>query len=60
MDKALVKEYKDQSEYRFKDLDDEDRQRVYGLFGDEDTTVDTYGMFGSTIHRRCTSTANTA
>jgi predicted esterase YcpF (UPF0227 family) len=45
VDKALVKEYKDQSEYRFKDLDDEDRQRVYGLFGDEDTTVDTYGMF---------------
>jgi len=45
VDKALIKEYKDQSEYRFKDLDDEDRQRVYGLFGDEDTTVDTYGMF---------------
>ena len=45
VDKAIVKEYKDQSEHRFEELDDEDRQRVYGLFGDEDTTVDTYDMF---------------
>ena len=26
-------------------MTDEDRQRVYGLFGDEDTTVDTYDLF---------------
>ena len=45
VDKALVKEYKDQSEHRFEGITDEDRQRVYGLFGDEDTTVDTFDMF---------------
>lgn len=45
VDKALVKAYREVSEQRFEGLDDEDRQRVYGLFGDEDTTVDTYGMF---------------
>ena len=45
VDKALVKEYKDQSEHRFEDVSDEDRQRVYGLFGDEDTTVNTFDMF---------------
>ncbi len=45
VDKALVKEYKEQSEQRFVGLTDEDRQRVYGLFGDEDTTVDTYDLF---------------
>jgi len=45
VDKALIKEYKEQSEHRFEQLTDEDRQRVYGLFGDEDTTVDTFDMF---------------
>ena len=45
VDKALVKEYKEQSEQRFVGLTDEDCQRVYGLFGDEDTTVDTYDLF---------------
>ena len=45
VDKALVKEYKEQSEQRFVGLTDEDRQRVYGLFGDADTTVDTYDLF---------------
>jgi len=45
VDKALVKEYRQASEKRFEGLDDEDRQRVYGLFGDEDTTVDTYDLF---------------
>ena len=45
VDKALIKEYREQSEHRFKDVDDADRQRVYGLFGDRDTTVDTYDMF---------------
>jgi len=45
VDKSLIKEYKEQSEQRFTDLTDADRQRVYGLFGDNDTTVDTYDMF---------------
>ena len=45
VDKSLIKEYKEQSEQRFEGLTDEDRQRVYGLFGDEDTTVDTYDLF---------------
>ena len=45
VDKALVKEYREVSEQRFKDMTDDDRQRVYGLFGDEDELVDTYDMF---------------
>jgi len=45
VDKALVKEYKEQSEHRFEGITDDERQRVYGLFGDEDTTVDTFDMF---------------
>ena len=45
VDKALVKEYKEVSEHRFEGADGEERQRVFGLFGDEDTTVDTYDLF---------------
>ena len=45
VDKALVKEYREVSEQRFEGLTDEDRQRVYGLFGDQDELVDTFGMF---------------
>ncbi len=45
VDKALVKEYRTVSERRFQELDDDDRQRVYGLFGDKDDLVDTYGLF---------------
>ena len=45
VDKALVKEYKDRSEHRFEGVTDEERRRVFGLFGDQDTTVDTYGLF---------------
>ena len=45
VDKALVKEYKDQSEQRFRGATDEECQHIYGLFGDQDTTVDTYDMF---------------
>ena len=45
VDKAMIKEYRLVSELRFKGLDDADRQRVYGLFGDEDTMVDTFDMF---------------
>lgn len=45
VDKALVKEYKEQSEHRFEGVTDEERDRVFGLFGDKDTTVDTFDMF---------------
>ena len=45
VDKALVKEYREVSEQRFEGLTDDDRQRVYGLFGDKDDLVDTFGMF---------------
>ncbi|MBQ4385996.1 MAG: esterase [Prevotella sp.] len=47
VDKALIKEYRDRSEHRFEGVTDDDRRRVYGLFGDEDTTVDTYDLFRS-------------
>ena len=45
VDKALVKEYRAVSEQRFHDIDDEERRRVYGLFGDEDNVVDTFQLF---------------
>lgn len=45
VDKALVKEYKEQSEKRFEGITLEEQHRVYGLFGDEDTTVNTYDLF---------------
>lgn len=43
--KALVKEYKETAELCFQGMTDDDRQRVIGLFGDEDTTVNTYDLF---------------
>ena len=43
--KALVKEYKEMTEHCFAGISDEERQRVWGLFGDEDTTVNTYDLF---------------
>ena len=45
VDKTLVKEYKDQSEQRFSGVTDDELQHVYGLFGDQDTTVDTFDLF---------------
>ena len=39
--KALVKEYKEMTEQCFKGVSDEERGRVWGLFGDADTTVNT-------------------
>jgi predicted esterase YcpF (UPF0227 family) len=45
VDKALVKEYKDQSEQRFKGATPEELCHVYGLFGDKDDVVDTFDMF---------------
>ncbi len=43
--KALVKEYKEMTDHCFEGLSSEDEQRVWGLFGDEDTTVNTYDLF---------------
>ena len=43
--KALVKEYREITEHCFECLTDEEQRRVWGLFGDEDTTVDTYNLF---------------
>ena len=45
VDKALIKEYKEQSEHRFEGITDEEKQRVWGLFGDKDDVVDTFEMF---------------
>ena len=45
VDKALVKAYRDVSEQRFVGVTDDDRQHVWGLFGDRDDLVDTYDMF---------------
>lgn len=45
VDKALVKAYRTVSEQRFANVSDEERQRVYGLFGDRDEVVDTFDMF---------------
>lgn len=46
--KSLVKEYRDITERCFAGCEDpEEQQRVWGLFGDEDTTVNTYDFFRS-------------
>ena len=44
--KALVKEYKEMTDHCFEGLNNnKERARVWGLFGDEDTTVNTYDLF---------------
>ena len=43
--KALVKEYKEMTEQCFSGVTPEEQGRVWGLFGDEDTTVNTYDLF---------------
>ncbi len=43
--KALVKEYKEMTEQCFTSVTPEEQSRVWGLFGDEDTTVNTYDLF---------------
>ena len=45
VDKALIKEYREVTEQRFANVSEEEQSRVYGLFGDEDTTVNTFDMF---------------
>lgn len=50
--KTLVKEYKDITERCFAQADDADEQKhVWGLFGDEDTTVNTYDLFRQHYHQ---------
>ncbi|MBR5652901.1 MAG: esterase [Prevotella sp.] len=43
--KGLVKEYKDITKLNFLGVNDEERGRVIGLFGDNDDLVDTYELF---------------
>ena len=43
--KALVKEYKEMTEQCFASVTPEEQSSVWGLFGDEDTTVNTYDLF---------------
>ena len=43
--KALVKEYKEMTEQCFSGVCPEEQSRVFGLFGDEDTTVNTFDLF---------------
>jgi hypothetical protein len=45
VDKSLVKAYRQVSEQRFSGVNDEERRRVYGLFGDKDDLVDTFDLF---------------
>ena len=45
--KALVKEYKEMTEQCFASVTPEEQSHVWGLFGDEDTTVNTYDLFHS-------------
>jgi hypothetical protein len=46
VDKPMVKEYRQMTEQNFLHADDEDeQQRVFGLFGDEDPLVHTYDLF---------------
>ena len=43
--KAMVKEYKEITTHCFSGLNDEERRRVVGLFGDRDDLVHTYDLF---------------
>ncbi len=45
MTKKLQEEYREVTKQRFQGITEEDRSRVYGMFGLEDTVVDTFGMF---------------
>ena len=43
--KALVKEYKEMTEHCFSKVSPKEQRRVWGLFGDEDAVVNTYGLY---------------
>ena len=58
--KALVKEYKEMTDQCFAGVSDEEQQRVWGLFGDEDTTVNTYDLFREHYRRQYAFMVSTA
>lgn len=43
--KSLVKEYEEATTHCFHDISDNERDMVYGLFGDKDPLVHTFGLF---------------
>lgn len=43
--KGLIKEYRDFSDHCFEGLSTDDADRVWGLFGDTDDVVDSFGLF---------------
>lgn len=43
--KSLVKEYKEATEQCFAHVTEEEKKRVYGLFGDKDPLVNTFDLF---------------
>ena len=43
--KAMVKEYREITTHCFSGVTEEERRRVWGLFGDNDTLVDTFDLF---------------
>lgn len=45
--KALVKEYREMTTHCFEAMTDDDKNRVWGLFGDADPTVHTFDLFHS-------------
>lgn len=45
--KALQREYKEITEQCFSHVDDDERRRAYGLFGDNDPVVHTFDLFAS-------------
>jgi predicted esterase YcpF (UPF0227 family) len=47
VNKSLIKEYKDITGLSFKDIDDNDKNRVIGMFGDNDPVVHTFDIFRS-------------
>lgn len=47
VDKSLQKEYRQTTLNNFSGVDDTERERVWGLFGDEDDLVDTFDLFNS-------------
>ena len=47
VNKSLIKEYKDITGLSFKDINDNDKNRVIGMFGDNDPVVHTFDIFRS-------------
>lgn len=45
VNKAMVKEYREITTHCFSGVNDEERRRVWGLFGDADNLVDTFDLF---------------